>query len=1396
MPKTDVNIRRFTVIGLMLYVGLFAACKDPVDNNTTPNTENPTENTWIEFKNLEQYPVTIYNDVGRNVAIAEVAALGSSVVAAEPASAGNAFYPTFHLDIFDMPGVSIPCNGESIVHLIKANETTSVPIPRLKSIEINYAYIKIINNSDSSLALRQGSGEKSPIGGGSTVINSGQNAAYDVLPGPASNYSVYINTTTPVAFPSGLTEFKRGIIYVITYNGTSLTLTDEVSVLQSLPPAVPENVQAEVLSENSVRITWNEVYGATSYRIYRATGSAGAPYSQVANTTTLSWTDTGLTAGEIYYYWVTALSGGSMESAQSAVVYALVMTVDNVRISAVTDNSVSLTWDAVGGANGYNVYRSDSENGTYTRVNHSTISGAGYTDTGLDPLTEYYYKVSATAFELEGILSSSVSCTTLKPAPSNVQLTSVTDGSINFTWDAINDASGYNIYRSSSVDGIYTRINSSMITQVSYADTGLSSNTNYHYKVSAVTDDIESAQSSVLSVATLLPVPENLRITVVTDISVSLAWNTVTGASGYNVYRSESEDGIYTKINSLLITAVSYTDTGVSPETNYYYNICAVSSEGVEGIRSNTVSVATPISAPDNLRVTSVTDNGISLAWNTVNNASGYNIYRSNSVNGTYTKLNSSLITNVTYADTGLVSNTGYYYKVSVMVDGVESIHSNAISGTTLLSAPVNLRVIAVTDVSVSLEWNTVTRASGYNVYRCDSENGSYTRVNSSMITAVSYTNTGVSQNTTYYYRVYAVSSGGIEGIPSTAVSAATLRSAPGNFRATSATESSVSLAWNTVDNASGYNVYRSNSVNGTYTKLNSSLIPDTSYTNTGLSSNTSYYYKVSVVVDDVESVQSGAISGTTLLIAPGGLNVTAVTDVTVSLGWNSLTGANGYNIYRSASENGSYTKVNTSVITVLSYTNAGVSPDTTYYYKVCAVSSGGIEGVQSSAVSAATLMPAPGNVRVTAVTVNSVSLAWNVVSVAGGYNVYRSNSENGIYNRINTGAVTGAAFTDTNVSAYTTYFYKVSAIISGIEGMQSSPVSASTSIIPGSGLAAKLNWLQTNAVSNVDYMIEVTASESIGPTTLSYSNRTNIGITLRGTGTARTVRLSSNGAMFTVASGVTLVLDNNITLQGRSGNNDSLVRVNAGGKLFMNTGSCITGNTINNRGFATGGGVYINGGTFLMDGGKITGNNVSGTSYTEVNESGAPINMGEGFAHGGGVYIYNGIFYMNGGEIFSNTATASNYADGGGVYVVGTFTMSGGTISGNTASGGISHGGGVSVSGGTIYNDATGAVVEVLGTFTMSGGTISGNTVSGSSFYAYGGGVFMSNGTFSKTGGTIYGYSSNTSNSNAVKNSSGTVQSNAGHAVYVDHQRRETTAGPTVNMNSSVAGSAGGWEN
>jgi len=345
---------------------------------------------------------------------------------------------------------------------------------------------------------------------------------------------------------------------------------------------------------------------------------------------------------------------------------------------------------------------------------------------------------------------------------------------------------------------------------------------------------------------------------------------------------------------------------------------------------------------------------------------------------------------------------------------------------------------------------------------------------------------------------------------------------------------------------------------------------------------------------------------------------------------------------------------------------------------------------------------------------------------------------------------------------------------------------------VQGASLAEKLQWLQANVANNTEYRIAVTRNETISPQTLSFSRARNVTVRLSGSGGERVVSLSGNGTLFTVEDGTTLILDRGITLQGRSGNNASLVRVNSRGTLIMNAGARIYGNEFIASSSIAGGGVHVAGGTFTMNGGEIHGNRLDsrhgGTSHSGngsgvfVNQNGrftmngGEIHGNEGATNGGGVNVTDGNFTMNGGEIFRNTARS-----GGGVYVWGrgtTFEMRGGEIFDNTASGVFNHqgGGGVSVHQG--------------GTFSMSGGEVSGNTAA-----LNGGGVFvnfsgLTAGIFTKTGGTIFG-SDGTSNENRAR---------AGHAVAgsspTQIRIRANTAGPTVRMDSRQSGAAGGWEN
>jgi fibronectin type 3 domain-containing protein len=645
---------------------------------------------------------------------------------------------------------------------------------------------------------------------------------------------------------------------------------------------------------------------------------------------------------------------------------------------------------------------------------------------------------------------------------------------------------------------------------------------------------------------------------------------------------------------------------------------------------------------------------------------------------------------------------------------------------------------------------------------------------------------------------------------------------APTNATA-SAADAQVTVSWTAVSEAESYNVYRSDSQTGTYTKVGT---PTTaSYVDTVGVVGT-YYYKASAVsMGGFESAHSTPI---TVAVTPPSTptNVSAsAADNKVTVSWTAVTGAKSYNIYRSDSQTGTYTKVGTP--TTASYVDT-VTAAGTYYYKASAVSAGGFESALSTPIAVAVTPPsAPTNVSASAAD-NKVTVSWTTVTGAKSYNVYRSDSQTGMYTKV--GASTTASYVDT-VTAMGTYYYKASAVSAGgWESVPSTPTAVMV-IMPNSDvtdLSETLSWLSANAVNSTHYTLSLTRDETISPQLLSYSGM-DVTVTLKGKGGEKIVSLEGKGSLFTIESGATLVLEDGVTLKGHSSNNRSLITVNSGGNLVLKDGAKISGNTASSSssysGSYSGGGVYVSGdGTFTMSGGEISGNTASSDSSDS---------SGSYSYSGGGVYVSsNGTFTMSGGEISGNTASSDSYCSsssytysGGGVYVGGgTFTMSGGEISGNTASSDSTSYSSYYYSSYyyssyssyyySSYSYSGGGVYVGGGTFTMSDGAISGNTAYSNSVYAFsvslggrdyistsystsystysGGGVFSSGAFTKQSGGIIYGSNADVGLKNTV-----TRGNYSGIAVYVyvnssSNRLRNTTAGVGATLDSRTSG---GWE-
>lgn len=242
--------------------------------------------------------------------------------------------------------------------------------------------------------------------------------------------------------------------------------------------------------------------------------------------------------------------------------------------------SAKLSWDEVEGASYYNVYRSTSEYGEYISIEQG-LEQANYIDSGLKENTNYYYKVQAIG---EGGSSKLSNSYVVNVGESNnkglVKLKEKSATTASLTWDIVDNAESYKIYRraegSDSYELIYEGESNSIV------DLGLISDKDYYYCMSYIYDKvIESFKSDELNVKTDLEqskVPTGLELRSHTNVEAVIDWKEVLEAKSYSVYRSENEYGDYEKIADTEDN--SYVDSTIEPGKTYYYKVTSKNSFG------------------------------------------------------------------------------------------------------------------------------------------------------------------------------------------------------------------------------------------------------------------------------------------------------------------------------------------------------------------------------------------------------------------------------------------------------------------------------------------------------------------------------------------------------------------------------------------------------------------------------------------------------------------------------------------------------------------------------------------------------------------------------------------------------------------------------------------------
>lgn len=586
--------------------------------------------------------------------------------------------------------------------------------------------------------------------------------------------------------------------------------------------------------------------------------------------------------------------------------------------TAVSPTQVNLFWSTPSGftVTGYKIEVKSGSGNYATLVANTGNAATTYSHTGLTTGVQYSYKVYAINSVGTSVASSEVAVTpttsssgTYPGSPTGLVASAVSPTQANLSWSAPPSNGGYQIigykieYRIGS--GPYSELVSNTGTAATtYSHTGMSANQVYVYRVYTITSFGPSEKPSSETTVLLKPAssssapgaPPSLSATAVSPTQVNLSWSAPTSNGGYQItgYKIEVKKGStsYSTLTSNTgNSTTTYSHIGLTTGTTYSYRVYAINSIGTStaspesSATPTTASASSPPSPPTSLTATSVSATQVNLSWSAPSNnggavITGYKIeYKVGST--TYSALVANTgNTATTYSHSGLTAGQSYTYRVSAINSVGTSNPSSEASATPTTSsttsvnivpnAPVGLVATSVSGTQINLSWSSPTNTGNSPVtgYKIEVKKGTgpyEVVVPNTGNTMTTYSHTGLTTGTTYYYRVYAINSIGTSG-PSGEVSAAPKETTTPILAAIAIAPTKVYLSWTAPSQTykqsiAGYKIEEK--VGQSYKVIKDNAGLASSYTINDLTAGKTYTYVVTALFSAGASPRSNEVSVT-----------------------------------------------------------------------------------------------------------------------------------------------------------------------------------------------------------------------------------------------------------------------------------------------------------------------------------------------------------------------------------------------------------------------------------------------------------------------------------------------------------------------------------------------------
>jgi hypothetical protein len=280
-------------------------------------------------------------------------------------------------------------------------------------------------------------------------------------------------------------------------------------------------------------------------------------------------------------------------------------------------------------------------------------------------------------------------------------------------------------------------------------------------------------------------------------------------------------------------------------------NFEAVDSSSLMINASSGQAAVPPTAAPSNLTATTASASQINLTWTDNSpNESGFYIARKTGPGGSYSVIATVGSGVTSYNNSGLTDGTAYYYQVQAFNSYGTTVYSNQASATTTFKAPSSLTAAAISSSQINLTWtDNSSSETGYYIERKMGASGSYSQIAITAANATSFSDTGLMDNTTYYYQIRAFNAYGLSAYSSPANATTFLAPpvAPSKLSAWAISATQVKLLWNdSSHNEDGFVIDRSPNGSTGWTQLGAMTGPNvTTGSDTTVTANNPYYYRI-----------------------------------------------------------------------------------------------------------------------------------------------------------------------------------------------------------------------------------------------------------------------------------------------------------------------------------------------------------------------------------------------------------------------------------------------------------------------------------------------------------------------------------------------------------------------